>query len=1305
MAKPSDYIGANVALTDTFSSWVELTNEITYDLATVIVTVGPVLQPNTTNGAWTTGNAHIDGRFSANVAIATDYLRGGSVELPSTLLITTNTVFQSNGNEGTANSVIVSNNTVSQLSGNVYITTAGLSANADATRGIAYADQNSSREFIVDFGTFTHTQGLMTVSGNTIFDMASVGDNSGRIDMDVQDLDVTANSYFFAQNLTANNRMVEIGNDGTDYMNVNSESFFHANVTVGDDGTDYLLVNSNTYFTSNVQIGDSATADFLRVNSNTFINNYMTIGSDGTDIVNVNSVAYFNSNTTVGDTSADNLYVIAQSEFGANVTVNTSVGLFKSDAANNYFSANVNVGSAGTDYLKVDALAQFNSNVVIGDTTSDILTLNARVATDIDPNANGTISLGSTGLRYAEIWVDDAFITNNVEAGLFSSTSGKFYSKSGTENLGDVDLIFGVANNTSTFDIFGANTTAVYDLGQDVTLGTVDNPWKEIYIDGIDVSTVDGDTLFTDEAQYITSANVVLTAPRVDFPNPDTIVRIAGQLIVENDSFAGFNSIAANNIVVYETSELRKSVYLGNTDSNDPDYTATMTVEFGANTSTTGNIIPSANNTDDLGSSTKYYSTVYANNIVSPDFNLDSLNDVVGSSTTGQLLKADGDGTYSFTTLTLNYLEGVNAASPTTGSFLTANSTGGFEFTTPTYQLDDLTDINVTSSSGQVLKSDGDGTYSFETMTLGYLNDVDVTGTNGQFLTKTAAGFELTSSTLALLADVETTGQANASILYYNADNDDYRFSTLAGLYSDVALDDVTDVDATSTAGQVLTANSTGGFEFTTLNLTTTLEALTDVDINSPQSNQVLKYDGTKWVNGVDDNFIGATVSIDTVPPTSPTNGDLWYDDEDGLLSVYYEDGTSSQWVTIGGGGAISQAVANVQVGSVDDLTDGVTYNSGVSIGIGSNALANDDGTTNYNTAFGFDALRQVTSGNQNVGIGANAGENLVTGFNNIVIGYNASASSSSAQNEITLGDTNINSFRVPGLSIEAQGNYFTAGGVTMDTGFVTATGFDGDLEGNVTGDVTGNLTGNVTGNVTGNLTGDVTGDLTGDVTGNLTGGVTGTVSDLSNHSTSNVTFNAVTTTQQINTANVVATNSVSAANVVSSGGVIGSEFISGSQANPAFFANSSVVEITNLGAVGSNTVISVSDDVSVSGNVSATSIISSNIYANVVAETVNNIGTGNSITVTSGGYVISTPSASITYSFDSTGLLSGRTYSFVLRTTPSAAITITWPANVLWSGGVVPDVPASGETDTYIFVTTDQGATWYGYQSGDAFA
>lgn len=37
--------------------------------------------------------------------------------------------------------------------------------------------------------------------------------------------------------------------------------------------------------------------------------------------------------------------------------------------------------------------------------------------------------------------------------------------------------------------------------------------------------------------------------------------------------------------------------------------------------------------------------------------------------------------------------------------------------------------------------------------------------------------------------------------------------------------------------------------------------------------------------------------SLGTTPPASPINGDLWWDTETGNRFIYYDDGTSSQWV------------------------------------------------------------------------------------------------------------------------------------------------------------------------------------------------------------------------------------------------------------------------------------------------------------------------------------------------------------------------------------------------------------------------
>lgn len=65
----------------------------------------------------------------------------------------------------------------------------------------------------------------------------------------------------------------------------------------------------------------------------------------------------------------------------------------------------------------------------------------------------------------------------------------------------------------------------------------------------------------------------------------------------------------------------------------------------------------------------------------------------------------------------------------------------------------------------------------------------------------------------------------------------------------------------------------------------------------------------------------------------------------------------------------------------------------------------------------------------------------------------------------------------------------------------------------------------------------------------------------------------------------------------------------------------------------------------------------------------------------------------------------SGGASGFVLKVTAGGAHTLTWPAGVKWTGGTVPDAPASGEIDEYVFWTEDAGATWSGGLVRDALA
>jgi hypothetical protein len=54
----------------------------------------------------------------------------------------------------------------------------------------------------------------------------------------------------------------------------------------------------------------------------------------------------------------------------------------------------------------------------------------------------------------------------------------------------------------------------------------------------------------------------------------------------------------------------------------------------------------------------------------------------------------------------------------------------------------------------------------------------------------------------------------------------------------------------------------------------------------------------------------GGGVSVGTAAPSTPAEGDLWWDSDDGKLYVYYDDGTSQQWVDAAGPSVAVQSTA-----------------------------------------------------------------------------------------------------------------------------------------------------------------------------------------------------------------------------------------------------------------------------------------------------------------------------------------------------------------------------------------------------------
>lgn len=85
--------------------------------------------------------------------------------------------------------------------------------------------------------------------------------------------------------------------------------------------------------------------------------------------------------------------------------------------------------------------------------------------------------------------------------------------------------------------------------------------------------------------------------------------------------------------------------------------------------------------------------------------------------------------------------------------------------------------------------------------------------------------------------------------------------------------------------------------------------------------NKLEQYNGTSW------GSVGGGATISDTAPSNPQAGDLWWKSDEGALYVYYNDGTSTQWVVAnpftGGGGYLPL--------SGGTLTGGLTVNGTIS--------------------------------------------------------------------------------------------------------------------------------------------------------------------------------------------------------------------------------------------------------------------------------------------------------------------------------------------------------------------------------------
>jgi hypothetical protein len=286
---------------------------------------------------------------------------------------------------------------------------------------------------------------------------------------------------------------------------------------------------------------------------------------------------------------------------------------------------------------------------------------------------------------------------------------------------------------------------------------------------------------------------------------------------------------------------------------------------------------------------------------------------------------AEGDFIYVSPT-TAGYLTNVEPTAPNlkivVAIVITRNQTSGVLLVRPTAypHITHLSDVNISSpTSGNLLIYDApqnrwenaDLTASTGISVTNGAGSVTITNTApDQVVALTGAGttsisgtypnFTITSndSTVGTVTSVSGTGTVNGISLSGTVTSSGNL--TLGGALSGVDL--TTQVTGTLPIANGGTGQTTASTAFNALNPMTTTgdiiyeaSATTAARLPIGTTGQVLTVSGgiPAWTTP----STGASVSVGTSPPVSPAAGDFWWDSESGKLKIYYNDGTSAQWV------------------------------------------------------------------------------------------------------------------------------------------------------------------------------------------------------------------------------------------------------------------------------------------------------------------------------------------------------------------------------------------------------------------------
>lgn len=1053
MAKAHVYLlaGANVESTDTFASWVDTTNQLVYDMGTVVLTTTSYPQPNTGVGGYTSGNAHVEGLFSANTLIASTALRGGTVNASATMYVTSNTIFSDSNvvqvGANTNNFTVNANNSL--FTGNVAIN----AASSLVTITAANTTINAGNFYVKTPSEFTGS--TTDIKGTT--------------------LTVTSNSAITSTTLNANVDVITLGFNSTDTLTVNSTTDFNAAVNVDGIFTstaNALFTGAQAQFDNNVILG-SSTADSVSINGYLVTDllpsaTTIDLGSDAKPYGNVHTTYVYadsdieslgelqlkgTSTKTIRVTGSNGSYQNLNLTFSNNsvastiVVANTS-GLF--GGIDSLYS----IGSSTVKWKDVNAVDFIASNSATlggdlavngGDVTTTAATFNmvntnattlnlAGAATTINMGAttgtatinNAALALGASSITTTKTTVALLNTTATTVNAFGAATTLNFGAATGTTNIknnldvdGDLNIDGGdITASGTTFNIVNSGITTLNIGGAATTVnlgaatGTTTIASANVAFSGNTATTASATyNLFPTNATTVKAFGAATTlnlGAATGTTNVNNSLVVAGSISsVGNILTSGDMTVSGGDLI------MSASANVVNTSTTVNAFGSASTLNIG----TTGGTATIKNSTVDLsGSAVTTTSTTFnllnttATTVnafgAASTINIGSAtatNLKIGNTTGDSTLTIHGNGATGNTTITSNVTTGTFKIAPsiTSGDIeIGSANTGavkvlftGSSITTPN---DNALIVSGGAYVGQSVKVGGDTSIDGNTTINGGLTVVGkVLFSNTDLEMSVNTSIVNTMTVMETLVLNSGTGAVVASdIIPSNATFDlGSTVTTWDGVYANNVSATSSVAIANGTKDGIILAGSTLGTNTRRISIVPPALALSANRTVTLPDGDVLLRTGNTAVHSDKLSVFAATTSTELRSVIS---------DETGTGSLVFATSPSLTTPTIGGAGATFSGStsgttvlkASATAGTTTVTMPATTGTMALTSDIGNGALTINvsDGLAGTNASFTANqsASSSISITNADKGSSQNIFKNIAVGANTIVAGTNS---------------------------------------------------------------------------------------------------------------------------------------------------------------------------------------------------------------------------------------------------------------------------------------------------------------------------